>query len=565
MSDDINQKQVKAEKTEKEIDETRAGYRPVAMRSSGLFFCISDLANIDPMYQYSLDFFKALFTKAIKESEKSDELDERLGFLNKEFLESLYRNICRSLFEKDKMIFSMLLTLKIMDMDGELDQEMLKFLLTGGVSLGEELPENPTSWMSERLWGELNRLGKLAGFEKFVDHFLKDHEKYKVMYDSPEPQMFEMPDEMQHISKYQFLLVMRIIRPDMLVPAISNFVAFKIGDYFITPPLFDLGVIFKDSAPAIPLIFVLSPGADPMNGLQKYADSKKKKVEKVSLGQGQGGKASRLIEDGVQKGTWVVLQNCHLAVSWMGTLEQICEELPGKKPHLNFRLWLTSYPSAAFPVSILQNGVKMTNEPPMGLRANLLGSYATDPISDKTWFEQNTQPKTFRKLLFGLCFFHAFIQERRLFGPLGWNIQYQFNESDLRISARQLNIFIDEYPEKAPLEALRYLTGECNYGGRVTDDKDRTLMECVLKTFYNEKTFMDDDYRFSPSGIYYAPKFTDYDGYCDYIKKLPQYPEPEVFGFHMNAAITKNQNATNATLETILLCQSSSGGGGSSN
>lgn len=78
-------------------------------------------------------------------------------------------------------------------------------------------------------------------------------------------------------------------------------------------------------------------------------------------------------------------------------------------------------------------------------------------------------------------------------------------------------------------------------------------MEVILKTFYCSETFMDDDYKFSPSGIYYAPPLTDYEGYLDYIKKLPQYPDPEVYGFHINAAITKNQNATNLTLSTILL------------
>jgi dynein heavy chain len=93
----------------------------------------------------------------------------------------------------------------------------------------------------------------------------------------------------------------------------------------------------------------------------------------------------------------------------MGRLEKVCEELPGKKPHREFRLWLTSYPSESFPVSVLQSGVKMTNEPPMGLKANLLGSYSIHPIADRSWFDANSIPKVFRKLLFGLCFFHAFI------------------------------------------------------------------------------------------------------------------------------------------------------------
>ena len=74
----------------------------------------------------------------------------------------------------------------------------------------------------------------------------------------------------------------------------------------------------------------------------------------------------------------------------------------------------------------------------------------------------------------------------------------------------QLQIFIDQYPEKVPLDALNYLTGECNYGGRVTDDKDRRLMAVALKQYYCIDTVENDDYKFSPSGLYYSPKHTDY-------------------------------------------------------
>lgn len=91
------------------------------------------------------------------------------------------------------------------------------------------------------------------------------------------------------------------------MPAIANFVSENIGEYFILPPPFDLGNIFKDSTPSSPLIFVLSPGADPLNALETYAASKKRQVNKVSLGQGQGPKAEKMIAEGVKTGFWVVL------------------------------------------------------------------------------------------------------------------------------------------------------------------------------------------------------------------------------------------------------------------
>ena len=93
----------------------------------------------------------------------------------------------------------------------------------------------------------------------------------------------------------------------------------------------------------MPLIFVLTAGSDPMAALLSFGETKKANVDSIALGQGQGPKAMVMMEHGKQKGLWVVLQNCHLAVSWMPTLERLCEQTTDDECHPDYRLWCTTY------------------------------------------------------------------------------------------------------------------------------------------------------------------------------------------------------------------------------
>ena len=107
------------------------------------------------MYQYSLTYYIDLFTQSILKSDKSPNLTLRLKNLRNYFLYSLYSNICRSLFEKDKLLLSFLLCTRLADFKGEITQEQLRFLLTGGVALDDYLPDKPknSDWISMKSWG----------------------------------------------------------------------------------------------------------------------------------------------------------------------------------------------------------------------------------------------------------------------------------------------------------------------------------------------------------------------------------------------------------------------------
>ncbi|KAG5879958.1 hypothetical protein JTB14_024551 [Gonioctena quinquepunctata] len=428
------------------------------------------------------------------------------------------------------------------------------FSCEGGVNVentkGNPLPE----WLPERSWNEICRVEEIPIFNDFSSSLLSHESYWKEIYDNFRED-FEMPIHWQeNLNSFSRLIVVRMLRPDKLIASVTSFVKSEMDERFIKPPPFDISVSYDDSYSLCPLIFILSPGTDPMSALVKFAEEKKMTdlFRSISLGQGQGPMAQALIEEGQENGLWVCLQNCHLATSWMPTLEKIFDNLDFATTHDQFRLWLTSYPSDRFPVSLLQKGVKMINEPPTGLQNNLSKSYLSDPVKNPDFYKGcDGHEEMFSRLLYGLAFFHACVQERRTFGPLGWNIPYGFNDSDFDISVQQLQMFINESDD--PYEALTYLIGECNYGGRVTDDWDRRLIVTLLSNYVNPEVVSNKGYIFSDAGNCYGlPEKIEYNIYLAHINSMPAIHPPEVFGLHTNAGITRDLQNSNILLNSVL-------------
>ncbi|KAK2534504.1 hypothetical protein Q9966_007154 [Columba livia] len=559
---EIQAKMMVAEQTEKDINITRLQYVPVAVRSQILYFCVSDLSNVDPMYQYSLEWFLNIFLMGISNSKKADAVKDRIENINNYVTFSLYSNVCRSLFEKHKLMFAFLVCVRILMNDGQIDMEEWRYLLSGGTI--KEMQENPApGWLNERAWGNILALSNLKNFSSFADDFAANLAAFRAIFDSLKPhrQLLTTASAKQplpgkwetELDAFQKLLVLRCLRGDKVTNAMQDFVALKLDRRFIEPQTSDLSVVFKESTATTPLVFVLSPGTDPAAELYKFAEEMRfsQKLSAISLGQGQGPRAEAMMQSAMERGNWVFFQNCHLAPSWMPSLERLVEGIDPSEVHRDFRLWLTSLPSNHFPVSILQNGSKMTIEPPRGVKANLLKSYVS--FSDDFL---NSCPKVmeFKSLLLSLCFFHGNMLERKKFGPLGFNIPYEFTDGDLRICISQLQMFLSEYTD-IPYKVLKYTAGEINYGGRVTDDWDRRCIMSILEDFYKPEV-LTPDFAYSESGVYkQISTSSDLDGYLQYIRGLPLNDSPELFGLHDNADITFAQNETFALLGTITQLQ----------
>ncbi|NWW95122.1 DYH1 protein, partial [Rhynochetos jubatus] len=550
---EIQAKVMVAEQTEKDINATRLQYVPVAVRSQILYFCVSDLSNVDPMYQYSLEWFLNIFLMGISNSERADTLKDRIMNINNYITFSLYSNVCRSLFEKHKLMFAFLVCVRILMNDGRIDLDEWRYLLSGGTI--KEMRENPApAWLYERAWGDILALSSLKNFSGFAKDFAANLVAFKAIFDSPKPHRQPLPGKWEaELDAFQKLLVLRCLRGDKVTNAMQDFVALNLDRHFIEPQATDLSVVFRESTASTPLVFVLSPGTDPAADLYRFAEEMRfsQKLSAISLGQGQGLRAEAMMHSAMEQGNWVFFQNCHLAPSWMPSLERLVEGVDPSTVHQDFRLWLTSLPSTHFPVSILQKGSKMTIEPPRGVKANLLKSYMS--FSDDFL---NSCPKVaeFKSLLLSLCFFHGNMLERRKFGPLGFNIPYEFTDGDLRICVSQLHMFLSE-SAAVPYKVLRYTAGEINYGGRVTDDWDRRCIMSVLEDFYKPEVLIPE-FAYSESGIYkQISASSDLDGYLQYVRSLPLNDSPELFGLHDNADIAFAQNETSALLGAIAQLQ----------
>jgi len=199
-------------------------------------------------------------------------------------------------------------------------------------------------------------------------------------------------------------------------------------------------------------------------------------------------------------------------------------------------------------VPVLQGGLKLTNEPPKGLKANMTRSL-TDLGSER--YEGCSKQKEYKKLVFALAYFHAAILERRKYGAIGWNIAYEWMNSDFNTSELNLRMYLDEQPE-VPYQALNYLVARVNYGGRVTDDKDVRCISAMLKKYFTAE-IMNDNYKLSKLETYYAPPEGTLESALDYIGQLPLDEDPEVFGLHTNANIAFELKTVNAFMDTILV------------
>ncbi len=423
-------------------------------------------------------------------------------------------------------------------------------------------------------------------FQRLPEKITADEEKCKIFYNSHEPENCipyeDLYTQNKKLIAFLKLCFVRALREDRTMIAVTQqFVPNILEDKdFLNPYVEEWKEYYNITNARTPILFLLSAGADPSSNIEILAKKKNKKIDNISMGEGQLEIALEKVELCRQSGDWVSFQNCHLGIDFMSQLDIILKEGEGDW-HEEMRIWLSCEPTNDFPIGLLHQSLKVTNEPPKGIKAGMLKTYSSVVSAERLdIFEY----KEWKNIIFALSFIHSLVIERRKYGSLGFCIPYDFNNSDLEASIlfveKQFQRESDLEQKKQPHEMINYKTltnvvSNILYGGRITDLKDESLFKTIVSSYIENPSFKNPNFCFYKSKDSKGSNVVEYKipdnlkeikQYTDHIQKFPTVDPPQVFGLHGSADMTFRIKEFHELLETLTdaLPKDAGGGGGES-
>lgn len=550
---EVKEKLEVAKLTEAKINIAREEYRPVATRGSVLYFLVCTMAMVNVMYQTSLLQFLEHFDLSMFNSKKTPNTQVRIKNIIKYLTFEMYAYKSRGLYENHKTMYVLMMALNVDQQLGNVTYDEFQNFIKGGAALNmNDCPAKPHKWITDEAWLNLVQLSKMRLFSNVLEQVSTGERAWRVWFQKENPENEVIPDGYDNLDSFKKLLMIRSWCPDRTLSQCRKYIADSLGPKFAEPVILNYESMLAESRPLTPLICFLSMGSDPSPNIESLAKKNELKCYAMSMGQGQEIHARKLMNMCLEEGGWVLLQNCHLGLDYMQELTTLLLELEraGTGWDENFRVWITTEVHPSFSITLLQLSIKFTNDPPAGIKAGLKRTYGNMnqdflDYSENAWYHP---------IVFAISFLHSVVQERRKFGPLGWNIPYEFNSADWLASCLFVQNHLDDLDPVRGISwvTVRYMLGEVQYGGRVTDDYDKRLLNTFAKVWFSNELFAEGFQFFKGYRIF---AFKVVEDYMEAIEAMKNVDPPQVYGFHPNADITYQTNTTKDILDTILSIQ----------
>ncbi|KFM80266.1 Dynein heavy chain, cytoplasmic, partial [Stegodyphus mimosarum] len=499
----------KVEETDKvmgEVEMVSQQYMPLSQACSSIYFTLEGMHQVHFLYQYALQFFLDMYNDVLTNNPHLTGLldnNARLSVITSDLFQTVYNRVTRGVLHEDRLIFALLLCkiyLKGLSSEPNFEHEFNHFLR------GREgiLPGQPTIHLPglnpDQLEGA-TALSKLPAF-KNLQRNLDNIENFNQWIESSNPEQ-EVPvlwsDDKPLTAigtAMHELLVTQAFRPDRVIAKALQVVSAVLGNNFLAEAEVELdlaSIVENEVKSNTPVLMCSVPGYDASGRVDDLATELIKSITSIAMGSAEGfSQAEKAINSASKTGRWVMLKNVHLAPQWLVQLEKKLHTL---KPHALFRLFLTLEIHPKVPVNLLRAGRIFVFEPPPGIKANLLRTFSAVPAQ-----RMMKAPGERARLYFLLAWFHAVVQERLRYSPLGWSKRYEFNESDLRVACDTLDTWIETVamgrtnlpPEKVPWDAICTLFSQCIYGGKIDNEFDQRLLNSFLNKLFTAQSFEPD-------------------------------------------------------------------------
>ncbi|KAG2123592.1 dynein heavy chain and region D6 of dynein motor-domain-containing protein [Suillus clintonianus] len=544
---DITHKVEETDIVMKEVEQVTAEYLPLAQACSSVFFILEQLNLVNHFYQFSLRFFLDIFDYVLHHNPNlknvSDHHRRREILLNDLFL-IVYKRTSRALLHRDHVMLAVLLAqVKLRGMEEISDG--LEFLLESGQGVAVSTApstEHPTpSVLTPDQMMHLESYAKQSLFKPVLSNILEHPDDWIPFLQSSNPEsIVPTPWEpnTSAVEALRSLLIVKCLRPDRLLQSAALFVR-NVFQSDLSSDL-DLSAMVANEVPAAtPLALVSVTGYDASYRVENLIQSTGARSSSVAMGSQEGFTlADQAIAAASRQGTWVLLKNVHLAPTWLGQLEKKLQTL---NPHRNFRLFLTLEANPSIPVNILRQSRIIMNEPLPGIKANLL-----DSLGSITPQRLAQGPSEKIRLYFLLAWFHAVVQERLRYVPLGWSKTYDFNDSDMSSAFGTIDTWLNAVakgranvdPATIPWDALRTLIKQSVYGGRVDSDFDQRILDAFVDKLFTPAAYnVDFDLVPTIGGDHalQAPDGTKLEHFMTWVQRLPDREPPAWLSLPPNA------------------------------